>query len=315
MPELDGYEVMAEMKAHLVPPAQLPVLVITGDQDPDVQARALSAGARDFVTKPFNVTEVLLRIERLLETQLLYRRLRDRNVDLEAKVRERTRELEDAKVEILTRLAVVGDFRDELLGGHAERVGILSALIAETMGLPADFVQRIRQAAPLHDIGKIGVSDAILTTPMALTSLEFEIVKSHTKIGARILSGSRFPVLQMAEVIALSHHERWDGAGYPRGLQGPDIPLEGRIVAVADVFDSVTNGRPHRVAASMDAAIEAIRVDRGGHFDPQIADAFLTMASDGQLATALSTTVTLLAPDPDSSPGRTFRDHAVPDFF
>jgi len=318
MPELDGYGVMAAMKAHLAPPAQLPVLVITGDHDPDVQAQALSAGARDFVTKPFNVTEVMLRIERLLETQLLYRRLSDWNEDLQGRVQERTRDLEDAKAEILSRLALVGDYRDELLGGHAERVGTISALIAQAMGLPTEFVELIRQAAPLHDIGKIGISDQILTSPAKLTALEFELVKSHTKIGARVLSGSKFSVLQMAESIALTHHECWDGTGYPQGLEREEIPLEGRIVAVADVFDSTTNGRPHRVAAPTDEGVQVIRTGRGLQFDPTVADTFLQLEIDGQVAKAVSECGSSLGAGADGSESmdrKTFHDRPIPDFF
>ena len=284
MPHLDGFEVMAAIRADLGGPRHLPVLVLTGDSDPDIQSRALLAGARDFVAKPFSMTEALLRIGRLLETNLLHRQLKDHNDNLQAKVRERTEALENAKVEILNRLARAAEYRDDITGRHAERVGIISALIAEALGDSLDDVELIRRAAPLHDVGKIAVPDSILMKPGPLTTEEFEVIKSHTTIGAEILSGSEFPVLQLAEVIAMAHHERWAGGGYPRGLQGEDIPLVGRIVAVADVYDSITNERPYKKASTPERAAELIRVDRGQHFDPRVVDAFLDLLQSGRIA-------------------------------
>lgn len=193
---------------------------------------------------------------------------------LEYKVRERTADLEEAQLEILERLALAAEFRDDETGQHTQRVGRTAAVLARALGLPNDKVTLIHRAAPLHDVGKLGVPDSILRKPGKLTREEFEIMKTHTTIGAQILSGSRFPILQLAEEIALTHHERWDGNGYA-GLAGERIPLSGRIVALADVFDALTNDRIYRKAMPLEDALAEIELQRGRHFDPEIADAFL----------------------------------------
>lgn len=284
MPHLDGFQVMSALEPEIPAESYVPILVLTGDQDPEVRKRALEAGARDFVTKPFETTEVLLRIKNLLETRFLHRQLWKHNEHLEERVAERTRELADAQMEILQRLALAAEYRDDVTGQHAERVGIYSALIAEEMGLPDDQVELIRRAAPLHDVGKIGIPDAILMKPGNLTPQEFEVMKSHTDIGSRILSGSRFPLLRLARQIALTHHERWDGRGYTPEMHGEEIPLVGRIVAVADVFDSLTNERPYKAARSTEEALAEILRQRGRHFDPEVVDAFVRVARSGRLS-------------------------------
>jgi len=274
MPHMDGFEVLQGLRARIPGDVYLPVLVLTGDLDPEVKERALSMGARDFVTKPFESTEVLLRIKNLLETRHLHRELRSYSLTLEERVRARTRELADAQVEILQRLALAAEYRDDVTGEHAERVGVLTALVARSLGLEEERVKILRRAAPLHDVGKIGIPDAILMKPGPLTRAEYEVMKTHTTIGARILSGSRYPLLETAREIALTHHEKWDGSGYA-GLAGEEIPLAGRVVAVADVFDSLTHERPYKAPFSRAEAIEEIESCRGGHFDPQAVDAFL----------------------------------------
>jgi putative two-component system response regulator len=195
---------------------------------------------------------------------------------LEAKVRERTRELEAAQIEIIERLARAAEFRDDNTGQHTERVGQMAALLARELGLPDAQVSLIRRAAPLHDVGKIGIPDSILLKLGKLTPAEFELVKTHTTIGARILSGSRFALLRLAEEIAFSHHEQWDGRGYA-GLAGDQIPLAGRIVTVADVFDALTQKRPYKAAWPVEEAIAEIERQRGRQFDPDVVDAFLRM--------------------------------------
>jgi len=234
MPHVDGFAVMERLRPYIPPESYLPVVILTADIAPEAKRRALAAGAKDFLTKPFDATEVLLRIRNLLETRRLHRQLQEHNRLLKEKVRERTRQLEEARIEILERLALAAEYRDDATGQHTHRVGQTAALLARALGLPEAQVELIRRAAPLHDIGKIGVPDGILLKPGPLTAEEFEMMKAHTVIGARILSCSRFPLLQMAQRIALSHHERWDGRGFPQGLRGEAIPLEARIVAVAE---------------------------------------------------------------------------------
>jgi putative two-component system response regulator len=275
MPHRDGFAVMEELKALIPPRSYLPILVLTADINVEAKQRALASGATDFLTKPFDVTEVRLRIKNLLETRFLHLELVAQNQGLEEKVRERTHELEEAQVEILERLAVAAEFRDDDTGQHTKRVGRMSAILARNLALPEDQVEVIRRAAPLHDVGKIGIPDVILLKPGALTQAEFDIVKTHTTIGAQILSGGRFPLLRMAEAIALTHHERWDGAGYPRALSGDAIPLPGRIVALADAFDALISSRPYKKARPIEESVIEIQRGSGTQFDPKVVDAFL----------------------------------------
>ena len=199
---------------------------------------------------------------------------------LESKVAERTRELDAARAETLQRLAVAAEYRDDDTSQHTERVGATAAAIAAQLGLGAEEIGLLREAAPLHDVGKLAISDTILLKPGKLTAQEYEVMKTHAALGARLLSGSRSPVLQMAAVIAATHHERWDGAGYPAGLAGEAIPLVGRIVAVADVFDALTHDRPYKSAWPIEQATAEIKRASGSQFDPRVAAAFLAMHKD-----------------------------------
>jgi len=273
MPHMDGIEVMDRLN-EIAEASYLPILILSADLTPDARREALSRGAKDFVGKPFMQDELLLRIRTLLETRFLYLQIQSQNQLLEAKVRERTRALEEAQVEILERLAAAAEFRDDNTGQHTQRVGQMSALLARQLSLPDSQVALIRRAAELHDVGKIGIPDSILMKLGKLTPEEFELVKTHTSIGARILSGSRFTILRLAEEIAYNHHERWDGSGYV-GIRGSDIPLAGRIVAVADVFDALTQKRPYKAAWPVNEAIAEIDRQRGHQFDPTLVDAFL----------------------------------------
>ena len=243
MPGLDGFGVMQQLQGRLNEERYLPILVVTADLSVEVRQRALGAGAKDFLNKPFDAVEALLRIRNLLITRFLYLQLDKHNRGLEATVQERTRKLEIARLEILERLALAAEFRDDNTGEHTRRVGRLAGAIAREMGLSGDTALTIERAAPLHDVGKIGIRDAILLKPGPLTPAEFDEMKRHTVIGADILSGSKGMLLRTAEDIALTHHERWDGTGYPSGLAGDEIPLAGRITHVADVFDAMTH--PH----------------------------------------------------------------------
>jgi len=273
MPHMDGLEVMDQLN-EIAEASYLPILILSGDLTPDARREALSRGAKDFVAKPFLQDELLLRIKTLLETRLLYLQIQSQNQLLEAKVRERTRALEEAQVEIVERLAAAAEFRDDNTGQHTQRVGQMSALIARQLGLPDSQVALIRRAAELHDVGKIGIPDTILLKMGKLTAEEFEVVKTHTSIGARILSGGKFPLLRLSEEIAFTHHERWDGSGYA-GIRGTDIALAGRIVAVADVFDALTQQRPYKPAWPVGDAIGEIDRQRERQFDPNVVDSFM----------------------------------------
>ena len=274
MPEPDGFEVMRQLQPWLSGPTRTPVLVLTADNTRDTKTRALSSGASDFLNKPFDTTEVILRVKNLLLTRLLSLDLRDQNLLLEQRVRERTRELEEARVEVVERLALTADYRDDSTGEHAKNVGRLAALLARAVGLPEETVELIRHAAPLHDIGQVAVSDRILVKPGKLSPDEFEAMKLHTTVGGEILGRSRSRLLQLSEEIALTHHEWWDGSGYPAGLRGEAIPLSGRIVAVADVFDTLAGRRPYKRPWPVDRALAEIERLRGRQFDPQLVDLF-----------------------------------------
>jgi len=278
MPYLDGFAVMKQLQACITPGDFLPILVVTADITPAAKRRALSEGALDFLTKPFDAMEVILRIRNLLQTRSLHLQLQRQNQLLDQKVRERTAELEATQVEILERLALAAEYRDDDTGQHTQRVGNIAARIAEALGWSAREVELMRRAAPLHDVGKIAISDLILLKPAKLTLEEFASMKTHTRLGAQILSGGRFALLQLAEQIALTHHERWDGSGY-LGLRGEDIPMAGRIVAVADVFDALTSKRPYKRAWPLPDAIEEIQRQSGHQFDPLVVEAFLKVMS------------------------------------
>ncbi len=270
MPELDGFEVLRQLRLIVPGESYLPVLVLTADITSETKRRALEAGAKDFLTKPFDPTEVLLRIRNLLETRFLHAHLADL-------VHERTAQLEAAQAEILERLAVSAEYRDDMTGEHTRRVGDLAARIAAYLGLPPDEVALIREAGPLHDVGKIGIPDTILLKPGRITPEEFEQMKTHTTIGAKILSSGHSALVRLAEVIALSHHERWDGTGYPLGLSAEAISLPARIVAVADVFDALTHERPYKEAWPVAKAVAEIRAQAGRQFDPRVVEAFLSL--------------------------------------
>jgi putative two-component system response regulator len=228
----------------------------------------------DFLNKPFDPAEAEARVRNLLAARFLNQRVALQRDTLEERVSERTAELADTRSEILHRLARAAEYRDDVTGRHAERVGMLSSQIAAELGLPPREVDIIRRTAPLHDVGKIGVPDAILHKVGRLTPTEFEIMKTHTTIGAQILGGSSHRLLEVARGIALCHHERWDGLGYPHGRVGRDIPLEARIVSVADTFDTIAHHRPYKPALTPKEALAEILRCRGKHYDPDVVDAF-----------------------------------------
>lgn len=275
MPGKTGFDVMDELRPWIPERAFLPIVMITGDDSGEIKERALAAGAMDFLTKPFSGAEVRLRIHNLLRTRFLHLQLTEQKGALARRVKERTLELELARLEILERLARAAEFRDDDTGEHTKRVGYVTGLVAAALGLSAEEVELVERAATLHDIGKIGVSDTILLKPGPLTPEEFDVMRKHTVIGAGILSGSNVPVLQTAGDIAISHHERWDGTGYPEGRKGENIPLVGRIVAIADLFDALTHERPYKKAWTRAEALVEIQAQSGRQLDPGVVEAFM----------------------------------------
>ena len=270
------FELMSLLKSGAVSEEQFPLIVFMGGTDRVMREELIAMGAFDFVPKPVTQLELSLRVRNALTTRLLGQRLEDLAGDLETKIAERTKSLYDDQVEMLQRLARASEYRDDDTGDHTKRVGAMSAKIALEMGLPEETVDLIRLAAPLHDIGKIGIRDAILMKPGKLTESEFVVMRTHAIIGSRILEG-RSKLLKMAEVIARTHHEKWDGTGYPSRLSGENIPLPGRIVAVADVFDALISERAYKVAWPLSRAIEEIKSLSGRHFDPKVVAAFLNV--------------------------------------
>jgi putative two-component system response regulator len=274
MPQISGFDVLGQISGLMGEPENLPVLVLTADGTVDARHRALSMGARDFVTKPLDSRELLLRTHNLLHTRHLQLQLQRQNRSLDEAVTERTSELDQARIESLMMLAAVGEFHDDDTHEHTRRVGVAAATIASALDLDAAFIADIRAAAPLHDIGKVAVSRVILRKPGKLTVQEREIMERHAEIGAQILAGAVSPVLRTAAEIARSHHEGWDGSGYPYGISGEEIPLAGRITAVADVFDALAHARPYKPAWSVERATALITEEAGRKFDPRVVDAF-----------------------------------------
>ena len=275
MPGMDGHEVLEAIRVQTPEGAYRPVLVLTSDHTASAKRQALSGGAKDFLTKPLSPSEVRLRARNLLETRFLHLELKRHNERLEERVAERTTELEEARLQTLLRLARAAEYRDDDTGEHTKRVGRRSGVIAEAMGLDPEFVESIRLTAPLHDVGKIGIPDSILLSSERLTPDQVEVMKTHCAIGHALLSGTGVPLLDLAAEIAVSHHERWDGKGYPLGLSGEEIPLSGRIVAVADTYDALTSARPYKKAWRRAEALEEIEANAGLQYDPRVVEVFL----------------------------------------
>lgn len=277
MGTMDGFDVLAAITRTIGDDEFLPIIMLTGSDDPIIRRKALAAGAMDFINKPFDPVEAEVRVRNLLHTRFLTRRVAGQRDALEDEVADRTAELADTRSEILYRLARAAEYRDDVTGRHAERVGVMAAALAQTLGLPPREVDLLRRTAPLHDIGKIGVPDSILLKPGPLTDAEFDVMKAHTSIGAQILGGSRHRILEVARHVALSHHERWDGRGYPSGIRGEEIPLEARIVAVADSFDTITHARPYKAALPPADGLAEMRRCAGTHYDPAVVEALDTV--------------------------------------
>jgi putative two-component system response regulator len=273
MPHFTGFEVMQQLQA-LGGEDLPPVLVLTAYNDQEYRVRALQGGAHDYVTKPFAVEELLARVRNLLQVRLYQRFLRGRNQWLEERVRERTREIYDTRMQIVQRLGRAAEFRDNETGLHIIRMSKMSLVLGAAAGMSPQDCELLLNASPMHDIGKIGIPDNILLKPGKFEPAEWEIMKTHSVIGAEILSGDNSDLLTMAHIIALNHHEKWDGSGYPIGLEEEQIPLVGRIVALVDVFDALTSVRPYKKAWTVEAALEYIDQNRGKHFQPRLVDLF-----------------------------------------
>lgn len=273
MPEMDGVAFTAALRAR---PAYrtVPVIMVTSDLDRSVRIDAITAGATDFLHKPFDPIELQARVANLLALRQAQVELDDRAQWLTREVERATAHLLAREEEIIYRLARAIEYRDGDVGEHVSRVAQISQLIAEGIGLSPERCRMIYLAAPLHDIGKIGIADAILSKPGTLTSEEMTVMREHVTIGARILEQGSSDLIRTAELIAQSHHEKWDGSGYPDRLSGTDIPVEARIVAIADVFDALCSKRPYKDAWPIDKAGAEILQCSGSHFDPDCVAAF-----------------------------------------
>lgn len=281
MPDMDGITFLQKLRA-MDGMAEVPVVMVTADHESEVRHRALEAGANDFLTKPIDKTEFMARMKNTLALRRSERALANRAEWLAQEVKKALVAVEAREREAIFLLAKAAEYRDPETGTHILRMTHYSQLIGDRLGLPADELDLLLAAAPMHDVGKVGIPDAILLKPGKLNDAEFAVMKQHALIGWRILQGHSAGnrMLQMAAEIALAHHEKFDGSGYPSALKGVEIPLVGRIVAVADVFDALTSSRPYKKAWPMDEAAAFIRQNSGRHFDPSCVDAFFAAWDD-----------------------------------
>ncbi len=275
MPKMDGITFIRELRS-IARFAEIPLVMITSIESDEVRMQALEAGATDFLPKRPQSLEVRVRLRNLVRLGLAVRKLNDRAADLASEVIAATRKLQEREEEIILRLALAVEYRDNDTGEHTLRVAKYSRIIAEELGLPARLCREIYLAAPLHDVGKVGIPDNILLKPGRLNEQEIGVVRTHTTIGGRILADSHCELIQLSAEIATAHHERWNGNGYPFGLKGPEIPIAARVVAVADVFDALTTKRPYKEAMPLSDARDYLLKKRGSEFDPACIDAFLS---------------------------------------
>ncbi|MBE9525502.1 MAG: response regulator [Proteobacteria bacterium] len=274
MPYMDGFEVMKKLK-ELNDPIMPPIIILTVQHGQEYLLRALNEGARDFVTKPFDRVELLARVRNLLEAHIAHRMLHDQKSVLDELVRHRTEELQKAQLEVINRLGMAAEYRDEDTGSHIIRMSHICFLLAQGIGWSQPDAELILHASPMHDVGKIGIPDGIMLKPAKLDADEWAIMKTHASIGGDLLKDENSPLMKMACEIALTHHEKWDGSGYPCGLSAEAIPQSGRIAALADVFDALTSERPYKKTWTIEAAVDLIKSESGQHFDPAIVEVFL----------------------------------------
>jgi cyclic di-GMP phosphodiesterase len=274
MPGMDGYEVCARLKADNKT-RQIPVIFVTAKGEVEDETRGLELGAVDYVTKPISPPIVQARVKNHLELKMARVELENQNEILEEKVKERTRQIKETQQETLVRLMNASELRDTDTGMHIKRIQKSTELMALKIGMSPDEAEELGLASTMHDLGKIGIPDNVLLKPGKLDEQEWEIMKTHPEIGAKCLSGSNNHMLEQARIIALHHHERWEGKGYPNGLRGEDISQAGRIVCIMDVFDALTSTRPYKKAWPVDKAVNFIREGLGTQFDPKLAVIFL----------------------------------------
>lgn len=274
MPHLSGLEVMGQL-SEAFSDEYLPVLVLTAQTDDETRKAALAAGAKDFINKPFTTWEVLQRIQNTLETRLFYKAQKQRADELDAKVREKTHEIRELQLEIIRRLGRAAEYRDNETGAHVVRMSRSCQILALAAGLGETQAEDILYASPMHDVGKIGIPDSILLKPGRLDPEERKVIETHAELGFRMLQDHDAPLMRLAADIALTHHEHWDGNGYPSGLVGTAIPIEGRIAAICDVFDALTSSRPYKLAWSLEEVCRFFADQSGKQFDPVLTEAFL----------------------------------------
>jgi len=287
MPKIDGFEVARRLKKEEETKI-IPIVMVTLLNEVEDRVKALEVGADDFLNKPVDKTELRARIQSSLKVKAYNDHLRKYQKELEAEVARRTKQLRhalkklrEASLESICHLCRAAEYRDENTGAHIKRMSNYTSIVARTMGLNKQTVENLLYAAPMHDAGKIGIPDHILLKPAKLDPEEWEIMKQHTVIGTHILEGSDAKFIKLAETIALTHHEKWNGRGYPKGLKGSEIPLAGRIVAIADVFDALTSIRPYRQKPfPLEDAFNFLEKERSRHFDPDVVDAFFAAQTE-----------------------------------
>ena len=286
MPGMDGFEVTRRVRQD-DKNRQLPIILVTALQETEDRIKGIEAGCDDFLSKPVDKMELLARVQSLLKVKAFNDLTSNYQKELESEVARRTEELKRAfekikaaSLETIYRLSMASEYKDEDTGAHIKRMSRYCAAVARRMGLDESTIETILYAAPMHDLGKIGIPDLILVKPAKLDPVEWEIMKQHTVIGARILKGSDAEFIRLGETIAQYHHEKWDGSGYPNSLKGIEIPITGRITAIADVFDALTSKRPYKEPFSVEKALAIIREGRGSHFDPDVADAFFAIQDE-----------------------------------